>query len=148
VEVLEEFSPQWHHIFPKKYLASHDTNGLTDALANIALVSQESSYVDLGAFCFHLSKSNLGNTSAHSCLSFNDQNPTISGGETFKITIFFLTAIIEKIHRDSRFVLGLEPNAPSSFDAIGCKLGRVFWAICRKRLRFTLTSPMSGLRTW
>ena len=38
VEVLTDFRPQWHHIFPKKYLEGHDNNGLTDALANIAAI--------------------------------------------------------------------------------------------------------------
>ncbi|HVP77584.1 MAG TPA: DUF262 domain-containing protein [Thermodesulfobacteriota bacterium] len=38
VEVLTDFRPQWHHIFPKKYLEGHDNNGLTDALANIATI--------------------------------------------------------------------------------------------------------------
>lgn len=38
IEVLTDFRPQWHHIFPKKYLEGHDNNGLTDALANIAAI--------------------------------------------------------------------------------------------------------------
>lgn len=38
LEVLTDFRPQWHHIFPKKYLEGHDNNGFTDALANIAVI--------------------------------------------------------------------------------------------------------------
>jgi len=38
VEVLADFRPQWHHIFPKKYLEGHNNSGLTDALANIAVI--------------------------------------------------------------------------------------------------------------
>jgi hypothetical protein len=38
VEVLQDFRPQWHHIFPKKYLEGQNVNGLTDALANIAVI--------------------------------------------------------------------------------------------------------------
>jgi len=38
VEVLADFRPQWHHIFPKKYLEGQDNNGLVDALANIAVI--------------------------------------------------------------------------------------------------------------
>jgi len=38
VEILQDFRPQWHHIFPKKYLEGQNTNGLTDALANIAVI--------------------------------------------------------------------------------------------------------------
>lgn len=38
VEVLADFRPQWHHIFPKKYLEGHDNNGMTDVLANIAVI--------------------------------------------------------------------------------------------------------------
>jgi len=39
VEVLADFRPQWHHIFPKKYLEGHNnSNGLTDALANVAVI--------------------------------------------------------------------------------------------------------------
>lgn len=37
-EVLADFRPQWHHIFPSKYLEGHVENGLTDALANIAVI--------------------------------------------------------------------------------------------------------------
>lgn len=38
VEVLSPFQPQWHHIFPKKYLKGNDYNGSVDALANIAVI--------------------------------------------------------------------------------------------------------------
>lgn len=38
VEVLADFRPQWHHIFPKKYLEGHDNGGMTDVLANIAVI--------------------------------------------------------------------------------------------------------------
>ncbi|MEX2492358.1 MAG: DUF262 domain-containing protein [Nitrospirales bacterium] len=38
VEVLADFRPQWHHIFPKKYLEGHTGNSLTEALANIAVI--------------------------------------------------------------------------------------------------------------
>lgn len=38
VEVLADFRPQWHHIFPKKYMEGRNNNGLTDALANIAVI--------------------------------------------------------------------------------------------------------------
>lgn len=38
VEVLADFRPQWHHIFPKKYLESEKNDGMTDALANIAVI--------------------------------------------------------------------------------------------------------------
>lgn len=38
VEVLADFRPQWHHIFPKKYLEGHNNGGMTDALANIAVI--------------------------------------------------------------------------------------------------------------
>lgn len=38
VEVLTDFRPQWHHIFPKKYLEGHMNSGLIDALANIAVI--------------------------------------------------------------------------------------------------------------
>ena len=37
-EVLADFRPQWHHIFPKKYLEGNVENGLVDALANIAAI--------------------------------------------------------------------------------------------------------------
>jgi hypothetical protein len=38
VEALQDFRPQWHHIFPKKYLETQNVNGLTDSLANIAVI--------------------------------------------------------------------------------------------------------------
>lgn len=38
VEILSSFQPQWHHIFPKKYLKSTNTNGSVDALSNIAVI--------------------------------------------------------------------------------------------------------------
>ena len=38
VEALQDFRPQWHHIFPKKYLEGNNVNGSTDALANIAVI--------------------------------------------------------------------------------------------------------------
>lgn len=38
LEALEEFRPQWHHIFPKKYLEGHVPNGVVDSLANIAVI--------------------------------------------------------------------------------------------------------------
>jgi len=38
VEVLADFRPQWHHVFPKKYLEGHNNIGMTDALANIAVI--------------------------------------------------------------------------------------------------------------
>ena len=38
VEVLADFRPQWHHIFPKKYLEGQNNSGLVDALANIAVI--------------------------------------------------------------------------------------------------------------
>lgn len=37
-EVLAEFRPQWHHIFPKKYMEGHANGGLIDSLANIAVI--------------------------------------------------------------------------------------------------------------
>ena len=37
-EALADFRPQWHHIFPSKYLEGHINNGLADALANIAAI--------------------------------------------------------------------------------------------------------------
>jgi hypothetical protein len=37
-EALADFRPQWHHIFPKKYLEGNVENGLVDALANIAVI--------------------------------------------------------------------------------------------------------------
>jgi hypothetical protein len=38
LEALADFRPQWHHIFPRKYLEGKVNNGLIDALANIAVV--------------------------------------------------------------------------------------------------------------
>lgn len=38
IEVLADFRPQWHHIFPKKYLEDQNNSGMTDALANIAVI--------------------------------------------------------------------------------------------------------------
>ena len=40
MEVLADFRPQWHHIFPKKYLEGNVNEGL-DALANIAVIGPE-----------------------------------------------------------------------------------------------------------
>lgn len=37
-EALADFRPQWHHIFPKKYLEKHVNGNLVDALANIAVI--------------------------------------------------------------------------------------------------------------
>jgi hypothetical protein len=37
-QVLADFRPQWHHIFPKKYLEGSVNGGLVDALANIAVI--------------------------------------------------------------------------------------------------------------
>ena len=37
-EVLADFRPQWHHIFPVKYLEGHVDNGLVNALGNIAVI--------------------------------------------------------------------------------------------------------------
>lgn len=37
-EALADFRPQWHHIFPSKYLEGHIDDGLVDALANIAVI--------------------------------------------------------------------------------------------------------------
>lgn len=38
LEALADFRPQWHHIFPKKYLEQQDFNGAVDALGNIAVI--------------------------------------------------------------------------------------------------------------
>lgn len=39
LELLVDFRPQWHHVFPKGYLQSHQvTDDLIDALANIAVI--------------------------------------------------------------------------------------------------------------
>jgi hypothetical protein len=37
-EVLADFRPQWHHIFPSKYLEGHVSDAEVDALANIAVI--------------------------------------------------------------------------------------------------------------
>lgn len=39
--LLTAFRPQWHHIFPKKYLAGKVDEGLVDALSNIAVIGTE-----------------------------------------------------------------------------------------------------------
>jgi hypothetical protein len=39
--ILADFRPQWHHIFPRKYLEGHVDDGLIDALANIAVIGPE-----------------------------------------------------------------------------------------------------------
>lgn len=41
VEVLSDFRPQWHHIFPKKYLEGNVNDTLVDAIANIAVIGPE-----------------------------------------------------------------------------------------------------------
>ncbi len=38
LEVLADFRPQWHHIFPQKYLEGKINNDLVNALANIAVI--------------------------------------------------------------------------------------------------------------
>jgi len=39
LDLLTDFRPQWHHIFPKGYLQSHGlSDDLIDALANIAVI--------------------------------------------------------------------------------------------------------------
>jgi len=38
LNALADFRPQWHHIFPRKYLEGKVNNGLIDALANIAVI--------------------------------------------------------------------------------------------------------------
>jgi len=39
MELLVDFRPQWHHVFPKAYLQSHKVSeDLIDALANIAVI--------------------------------------------------------------------------------------------------------------
>jgi hypothetical protein len=40
-ELLSEFKPQWHHIYPKKFLKGHVNEALIDALANIAVIGPE-----------------------------------------------------------------------------------------------------------
>ena len=37
-EVLADFRPQWHHVFPSKYLDGHVNDEFVDALANIAVI--------------------------------------------------------------------------------------------------------------
>src|SRR5262249_50705401 len=37
-ELMADFRPQWHHVFPRKYLEGHYEDGLIDALANIAVI--------------------------------------------------------------------------------------------------------------
>lgn len=39
--LLSDFRPQWHHIFPKKYLDGKVDEPLIDALANIAVIGPE-----------------------------------------------------------------------------------------------------------
>jgi hypothetical protein len=39
--LLSDFRPQWHHIFPRKYLEGKVNDGLIDALANIAVIGPE-----------------------------------------------------------------------------------------------------------
>lgn len=41
VTVLSDFSPQWHHVFPKKFLENKVDQTLIDALANIAVIGPE-----------------------------------------------------------------------------------------------------------
>ncbi len=41
VSLLADFRPQWHHIFPKKYLEGKVDESLIDALANIAVIGPE-----------------------------------------------------------------------------------------------------------
>lgn len=38
VEALSDFNPQWHHIFPKKYLKDKNFNEFIDVLGNIAVI--------------------------------------------------------------------------------------------------------------
>jgi hypothetical protein len=38
VELLEDYAPQWHHIFPKKFLGNQVDEGSVNALANIAAI--------------------------------------------------------------------------------------------------------------
>ena len=40
-EVLAQFKPQWHHIYPKKFLKGHVDEATIDALANIAVIGPE-----------------------------------------------------------------------------------------------------------
>jgi hypothetical protein len=37
-DLLKDFRPQWHHLFPKNYLEGHYTQPQIDALANIAVI--------------------------------------------------------------------------------------------------------------
>jgi hypothetical protein len=37
-QVLAQFEPQWHHIYPKKFLKGHVDEATIDALANIAVI--------------------------------------------------------------------------------------------------------------
>ncbi len=39
--LLSDFRPQWHHIFPKKYLEGHVDEDLVNALGNIAVIGPE-----------------------------------------------------------------------------------------------------------
>src|ERR1019366_9221541 len=39
LDVLADFSPQWHHIFPKTYLEGNVKAELVDALGNIAVIA-------------------------------------------------------------------------------------------------------------
>jgi hypothetical protein len=41
INVLADFRPQWHHIFPRKHLEDHVEDSLIDALANIAVIGSE-----------------------------------------------------------------------------------------------------------
>ena len=41
LNVLADFRPQWHHIFPKKHLEGKVDDALIDALANIAVIGPE-----------------------------------------------------------------------------------------------------------
>jgi len=41
LSVLADFRPQWHHIFPKKYLDGKIDDALIDALGNIAVIGPE-----------------------------------------------------------------------------------------------------------
>lgn len=40
-QVLEDFQPQWHHIFPKKFLGDRYDEAQINALANIAVIGPE-----------------------------------------------------------------------------------------------------------
>ena len=39
--MLAQFKPQWHHIYPKKFLKGHVDEATIDALANIAVIGPE-----------------------------------------------------------------------------------------------------------